>query len=319
MAPQHRRRPSANPPVVSNGSRAPGDATSTRAGAASAGGSASRTDDDSERTSRDGSRTRTGESSEAPSRPDGSSESQSLLTESGSLDERAVKDAALPVLNRWTRDRTIDGVQKRVRRLFYASALVTLVGAVTDPPGLTGFVLQAWWLASLPITAVTAGVYATVRDPSAARDVWWERGLLATVGLVATAVLVRAGTTSAAGRVAWQLLFADDSPTGVDYGYASGDDDVDDAQVQDLHRWVRFLVGGSLAVVLVDGATSVWGREITAVVLALLADQGASGGGDAPAVIDLVPTDPLAYALLVAAVAVVGAIVGFFVAVRRDL
>jgi hypothetical protein len=268
---------------------------------------------------------------ESSSATDGASEdSTTLWTESGGLDEHAVKGEALPVLDRWTRDRTIDAVQRRARRLFYVSLLVTLLGVFTDPPGFTGLVLQAWWLASLPITAVTAGVYATVRDPTAGRDVWWESGLLATLGLVAIAALARLGTESAYGRVAWQLLFADDSPTGVDYGYATSDDAVDDAHVAELHRWVRFAVGGSLAVVALDLATSVYGREITAAVVAVLADLGAGGsgvgggggtggGGGVPAIPDLVPTDPLAYAVLVAAVAVVGAILGFFVAVRRDL
>jgi hypothetical protein len=253
---------------------------------------------------------------------DGRADDGGLTDANGNVDQDAVKDAALPVLERWSRERTIDRVRRRLGWIAAASAFVVLLGLVTEPPGLTGLLLQVWTLASVPIGAIAAALYATVRNPRQARDVWWDSGLLVTVGLISMAVLAQSGQRSAYGRAAWQLLFGDDSPSGVDYGFTSdADDDVDLERVAVFRKRVRTLVGASLLVAGLETTGRLYGDEIVAVVVALATGDGVEGGGSTPlpTVPFIDPSNPVEYLVLVLAAAVVGVVVGFFVAIRRDL
>lgn len=249
----------------------------------------------------------------------------SLTGPDGSFDRERVVDAASSVLDRWNRDRRVDAVRGRVRNRFVAFALVAVATWLFDPQGLAGFVFQVWWLASLPLAAVTGAIYVTLRNPDRIRDIWWDDGAIVTLGLVLIAMLARAATTGPAARVAWQLLFGEDSPTGVDYGYDVPDDGIDETRVAELRRYVDWAVYGSGVVVLLDLFVRFLARGGADALFALLAGDGGGTGGGAggglPGVPELpgVPTDPLSVIALLVAAVVVGAIVGVIVALQREL
>lgn len=256
----------------------------------------------------------------------GSAPDDGLFDESGGFDETAVKTAAYDVLERWNRHGSFDAITGRIRWLAGASIVVAVLGYLLDFGGIAGLVLQAWWLASLPVAVVASALYTTLTDPAAARDAWWNERFLATLGLVCLAVLARAATRNPWGRVAWQLLFAEDSPVGVDYGYdAAGVDAVDDDQVRRFRRYVSYALWGSAAVAVLDVALRLTDGDDATVLADLVGALlgGASGGGgggvDVPAMPAIVPSTPLEWALAVALALVVGAVVGVFVAIRRDL
>jgi hypothetical protein len=254
-------------------------------------------------------------------------EEWSLTASDGSFDRERVVTAASSVFDRWERDRHLDVVRGRVRNLFAVSLAVLAATWVFDPTGLTGLLFQAWWLASLPLAAVTGTVYVTLRNPKRARQIWWEDGTLVTLGLVLVAVLARAATAGPYGRVAWQLLFAENSPVGVDYGY-DVDDGIDENRVAEIRGYANWIVLGSGAVVLVDVAWWVLSRGGLDAILSVLAGDGpgggtgsGAGGGGLPSLPALpsAPTDPLSVIALVVAAAVVGTVVGLLVGVQRQL
>lgn len=247
----------------------------------------------------------------------GADDDDGLYDESGGFDETAVKEAAFDVLERWNRHGSFDAVRRRIRWIAGAGIAVAVLGYLVDLGGVAGFVLQAWWLASLPVATVASALYVTLEDPAAARDAWWNERFLATFGLVCLAVLARVATRNPWGRVAWQLLFAEDSPVGVDYGYdAAAVDAVDDHQVRRFRRYVSYALWGSVAVAVLDVALRLTDGDAVTILGGLL-DGG--GGVDAPAMPAVVPSTPLEWALAVALALVVGAVVGVFVAIRRDL
>ena len=255
-------------------------------------------------------------------------EEWSLTASDGSFDRERVVAVASSVFDRWERDRHLDVVRGRVRNLFGVSLVVLAATWFFDPGGLTGLVFQAWWLASLPLAAVTGTVYATLRNPNRVKQIWWSDGTLVTLGLVAVAMLARAATTGPYGRVTWQLLFAEHSPIGVDYGY-DVDDAVDENRVAELRGYANWIVLGSAAVVLLDGAWWVLTRGGVDAVIALLAGDapgggsvgGGAGGGGLPSLPALpgVPTDPLSIVGLLVAAVLVGTLVGLLVGVQREL
>jgi hypothetical protein len=258
-------------------------------------------------------------------RPEDGPQDGALTDDAGNVDENAVKTAAFSVIDRWERDRSLDAVRSRVGRVAGVSLAVAVFGAFVDVDGLAGLLLEFWWLASLPIATVAGAVYATLRDPHAARDIWWSEGALVTVGLVAIAALARAGTRNPYGRVAWQFLFDDDSPTGLDYGYdlAADVDAIDADRVRELRSYLQYAIWGSVVVAAGDVALRLYDGDGTGDVVALLESLLGSttggGGGGAPSMPAIVPSTTLEWALAVALALVVGAIVGVFVAVRRDL
>jgi len=251
-----------------------------------------------------------------------------LTASDGSFDRERVVAVASSVFDRWERDRHLDVVRGRVRNLFVASLVVLAVTWLFEPGGLTGLLFQAWWLASLPLAAVTGTVYVTLRNPTRAKQIWWDDGALVTLGLVLVAVLAKAATTGPYGRVAWQLLFAENSPVGVDYGY-DVDDGIDENRVAELRGYANWIVLGSAAVVLLDVAWWVLSRDGVDAVIALLAGDApgggsvgdGAGGGGLPSLPSLptVPTDPLSVVGLVVAAVVVGTLVGLLVGVQREL
>jgi hypothetical protein len=255
--------------------------------------------------------------------------SRSLTDDAGNIDEEAVKAVAIPILERWHRDRTLDAIRSRLVWLFGVSAVVATVGYFVDLPGISGSLLRVWSLACLPIAGIAASVSATIRNPKQARDVWWNSGLFVTLGLVVIAGMARSGERSVVGRAAWQLAFADDSPSGVDYGYDRADDDVDLDRVAELTRWARLAVAGSIAISAIDGAVRIYGAEIVAVLTGAAdgtgTDGGTGGGGSGsggitpPDVGFSVPTDPVEFALLVALLVLVAAVVALVIIVHREL
>lgn len=254
-------------------------------------------------------------------------EEWSLTASDGSFDRERVVAVASSVFDRWERDRHLDVVRGRVRNLFVLSLVVLAATWLFDPSGLTGLLFQAWWLASLPLAGITGTVYVTLRNPKRARQIWWDDGTLITLGLVVVAVLARAATTGPYGRVAWQLLFAENSPLGVDYGY-DRDDGVDESRVAELRGYANWIVLGSAAVALVDVAWWVLSRGGLDAIVSVLAGDGTgggtgggAGGGGLPVLPALpgVPTDPLSVIALLVAAVLVGTLVGLLVGVQRQL
>lgn len=247
-------------------------------------------------------------------------EGERPLVENGELDEGAVKSAAFDLLDRWDRERATDAVTKRVRNVASVSGLVAVLGFFVEFDGLAGLVLDVWFLASLPVFAVAGAVYATLRDPKNARDVWWNDGAIVALGLVSLAALARSADRSPAGRVAYQVLLGDDAPGG-DYGAAS--DVVDRDRVRELRRYLRYALWGSLAVVAFQLATGRYADEIIALLAALGDGSGGDptgGGGGLPLPsIPALPTDPVTIAGLVVLAVVVGSIIGLIVGLRREL
>ncbi|MFC6955440.1 hypothetical protein [Halorubellus litoreus] len=252
-------------------------------------------------------------------------EDDSLTGPDGSFDRERVVSVASSVIERWEQSRHLEVVRGRVRNLFVAFALVAAATWLFEPRGLSGFVFQVWWLASLPLAGLTGTVYVTLRNPNQVRDIWWDDGALVTLGLVVVAMLAKAATSGPAARVAWQLLFAEDSPTGVDYGYDAVGDGIDDARVAEIREYVNWAILGSVGIVLVDFLGRALSRGGVDAVLDLLAGGtgggGGGGGGGLPSVPTLpgVPTDPLSVVALLVAAVVVGAVVGVIVALQREL
>jgi hypothetical protein len=251
-------------------------------------------------------------------------EEWSLTASDGSFDRERVVEVASSVFDRWERDRHLDVVRSRVRNVLVASLAVLAVTWLYDPGGFTGLLFGAWWLASLPLAAITGTMYVTLRDPKRAKQIWWDDGTLVTLGLVLVAALARAATTGPYGRVGWQLLFAENSPVGVDYGY-DVDDGIDETRVAELRGYANWIVLGSGAIVLLDVAWWVLARGgIDAIAAVLGGDGPASGGaagGGLPSLPALpgVPTDPLSVLALLVAAVLGGTVVGLLVGVRREL
>ncbi|WP_227133707.1 hypothetical protein [Halorubellus salinus] len=254
-------------------------------------------------------------------------EDWSLTTQNGSLDRERVVAVASSVIERWERSRHLEVVRGRVRNLFAAFALVAVATWLFEPRGLSGFVFQMWWLASLPLAGVTGTVYVTLRNPNRVREIWWDDGALVTLGLVVVAVLAKAATSGPVARVAWQFLFAEDSPTSVDYGYDAVGDGIDGSRVAEIREYVNWAILGSVGIVLFDFLGRVLSRGGLDAVLDLLAGGTGTGGGTGgggggvpslPA-LPAVPTDPLSVVGLLVAALVVGAVVGVVVALRREL
>jgi hypothetical protein len=250
-------------------------------------------------------------------------EEWSLTASDGSFDRERVVEVASSVFDRWDRDRHLDAVRGRTRNLFVASLVVLAVTWLYDPGGLTGLLFSAWWLASLPLVGITGTVYVTLRNPKRAKQLWWGDDTLVTVGLVVVAVLAKAATSGPYGRVAWQLLFAENSPIGVDYGY-DVDDAIDENRVAEIRGYANWIVLGSGAVVLLDVARSVLSSGgVDGILSALAGDAsgGGAGGGGLPSlpVLPSVPTDPLSVVALLVAAVLVGTLVGLLVGVQRDL
>ncbi|WP_323675661.1 hypothetical protein [Halorubellus sp. PRR65] len=253
---------------------------------------------------------------------DGEDGDDSLTGPDGSFDRERVVAIASAVLERWERDDHLDAVRGRVRNLFVAFALLATATWLFEPRGLSGFVFQTWWLASLPLAGLTGTVYVTLRNPNRVREIWWDDGALVTLGLIVVAILAKAATSGPAARVAWQLLFAEDSPTGVDYGYDAAADGIDGARVAEIRGYVNWAILGSVALVALDVVGRVLSRGGLDAVLDLLAGTDAGGGGGGvPSVPALpgVPTDPLSVLALLVGAVVVGAVVGVVVALRREL
>jgi hypothetical protein len=251
-------------------------------------------------------------------------EDDSLTGPDGSFDRERVVTVASSVIERWESSRHLEVVRGRVRNLFVAFALVAAATWLFEPRGLSGFVFQVWWLASLPLAGLTGTIYVTLRNPNRVRDIWWDDGALVTLGLVLVAMLAKAATSGPAARVAWQLLFAEDSPTGVDYGYDAVGDGIDDDRVAEIRQYVTWAIVGSVTIVLVDLVGRAFSRGGVDAVLDLLGGGtagGGGGGGGLPSLPALpgVPTDPLSVVALLVAALVVGAVVGLVVALQREL
>lgn len=239
------------------------------------------------------------------------------LVENGEIDEDAVKATAFDVFERWDRDRATDAVRARVRNVASVSGLVAVLGWLVDFDGFAGLVLDFWFVASLPIFAVAGAIYATLRDPTNARNVWWNDGAIVSLGLLSVAALSRSAERSNAGRVAYQFLLGDEDPGG-DRGY-DVPDAVDQDRVRELRRYLRYAMWGSLAVVVFDVANRVADRNIVAATVELLDDGAGGGGGPVFPSIPALPTDPLSIAGLVVLAVVVGSVVGLLVGLRREL
>lgn len=266
----------------------------------------------------------TGEWTDRGSGDDADASSRPSLTQSdGSFDRDAVRDVAGPIFDRWERDRHLDAARGRVQRVFGAAVVVLAVTWLFEPDGLAGFVLQLWSFASLPIAAVTGALLATLRNPTRSKEIWWDDGALLTLGFVLVAWLSRVAVSSPVGRVAWQLLFAESSPTGRQYGY-DVPDDIDEARVAELRGYVTYLVAGSIAVVALDWGTRLLGDGgLQAVVDLLTGAGGGIGGGSGGGLPGLpstpaIPTDPVSVVALLAAALVVGSVLGIAIAIGRE-
>lgn len=172
-----------------------------------------------------------------------------LLDSQDNLRRSAVQRTAEPILERWSWGTAASRVGSRLRRLLGTGLFLIAVYLLFDPGGLTGVILTLWFLLSVPVVVLTAALLVTLRNPKRAADVWWDKGMIGTVGLVALSGVARAGRRSAGGRVAWQLLFDEDGPEGEDLVEESA---IDREAVRRIRRYVRYVIIGSAALVIVD-------------------------------------------------------------------
>lgn len=213
-------------------------------------------------------------------------------TGDGSAWQQRIRGAATPALDQWGYGTALSAVRRRLRAIFGTSLLVVVVTLFFDPGGLTGLLLTVWVLLSLPIAAVTACLLVLLRDPAGAREVWWENGTLATVGLLSIAALARGSQTGPAGRAAWQLLFGSDPPVESDYRFETDESDVDLRAVARIRRYVRYAVVGSVALIVAEAVVRFGALEPL-----LAGTLGAEPG-------------PIGWVLFAAGAAVLGGVIG---------
>jgi len=212
---------------------------------------------------------------------------------------RDVVEAATPALEKWGYGTELSGVRRRLKGLFGASMVVIAVQLFLSPGGVTGLLITVWFLLALPVAALAACVLVLLQDPANAPNVWWNEGALATVGLVSVATLAKVGQTGPAGRAVWQLLFGGDPPAQSDYRFETDDTEVDLRAVARIRRYVWYAIVGSAAIIVVEQLLQ---RE------ALESVVFESVGVD---------PSPAVWSLLIVAGGVVGALIGFAVAVIR--
>lgn len=180
------------------------------------------------------------------------SDASELFSGEGEPRRGAVHEEAVPIVSRWERDGTLEAVRGRLRGLLGGGLSIVAIQVFLDPGGLTGLLVFLWFLLAVPVVALAACLLVTLRHPGQARDVWWEDGTMATVGLIALAGLGRAGRASPAGRAVWQLLFGDDGPDEADYHVGTDGAEMDLSAVARLRRYVRYAILASAALILFE-------------------------------------------------------------------
>lgn len=212
----------------------------------------------------------------------------------------SVRERAGPVLDHWTRDNTLGAVKQRLQGVLGASALVVFVQFAIDPGGVTGTLVSVWFLLALPVGAVAGSLLFLLQNPENARNVWFEQDLVATVGLVALAVLARSSQNSPGAWTAWRLLFGSDPPVTEGTSGEARDTPFGQEEVATLRRYVWFAIAGSAAVVVLE-------QLLVRDALAVGAPSGTIG----------LSLSPAESALLAVGGAVLGALVGALLAVTE--
>lgn len=215
---------------------------------------------------------KSGDSSIFEDNESSSRDERSLISSDGTLRKDAIRATSMPVIQRWERDGADGSIRTRLSVFLVVSIAVIFLQQATSFSGLSGTVLNLWAVAAVPTAAVTASVRKTLGDPGRADEIWFNQELLATVGLIVLAVLTKAGHKSAGGRLAWQLLFGEDTPDGMGSSLGSDGSTVDKSSVRELKQVLFFAVVGS-ALILVFEQVIVgnrWGS---------LGDSGQSPGG----------------------------------------
>jgi hypothetical protein len=205
-------------------------------------------------------------------------------------------ERAREVVVGWDRQGRLDAVRTRVGVLALAGIVLFFGRFVVETSGLTRLVVQAWTLLTLPVTVVATSLSLTLRSLDRPEELLDPDGTVAFVAVWALALLAIHRERSTAGRVAWRLLLNHPPESS---GFES--DGEPHPTAERAVRYVRYAVLGSGLVVLADQA---WKREWrVGDVSAPAVDPTALTGGDG--------------ALLLAGAVLLGAVVGFLLAVAR--
>jgi len=177
---------------------------------------------------------------------------QSLISSNGALRKGVIRDMSMPIVQRWERDGAVERIRSRLLVFLAASIAVIIFQQAVSLRGFSETVVNVWALAAIPTAAVSACIHKTLEDPDRADEIWFSQKTLATVGMVALAVLVRGGRENAIGRVAWQVLFGEDSPEGAVGAFGTDDSTVDESSVRELKQILFLGAVGSIAILVFE-------------------------------------------------------------------
>ncbi|MEF8979259.1 MAG: hypothetical protein V5A39_10370 [Haloarculaceae archaeon] len=239
------------------------------------------------------------------------------------VDERAIRQRAVELLESWESDGLLDQVRARTRTVTAAALGVFVLSALlSSSTGITGTVASAW-LAVSGVVAVTVGAVALLlRGLRRPRDVADRQGLLAMLAITLLAVGGTHYSRYPASRAAWRYLVTGPLPrrTPTDWGTGGGREPRKDTFP--LRRYVRLAGWFSAALVVIhQGWLALLGREtVLSPVVRYLAGPGSDAASGASGSVTGLGTQLTAFEslLVLAGVVLVGTVIGALLAVSRQ-
>jgi hypothetical protein len=123
-----------------------------------------------------------------------------------------------------------------------------------DPGGIAGLLITLWFLLSVPVVAIAACILILLKDPANAPEVWWDNGLMATVGLISLAGFSRVGRATPFGRTIWEFMFGSDHPSDDNYKFGTRNSEIDFSAVARIRRYLWYGAVISVGVILAEQA-----------------------------------------------------------------
>lgn len=242
------------------------------------------------------------------------------------VDERAIHQRAVELLEGWESDGRLENVRARTRTVTAAAlALFVLSALLSSSPGITGTVASAW-LAVSGVVAVTVGAVALLlRGLRRPRDVADKQGLLAMLAITILAVGGTHYSRSPVSRAAWRYLVTGPAPRTGAIGASREGNTVVDGEPRDrfpLGRYVRLAGWLSAALVaLHQGWLALLGREtVLSPLVRYLVGPGSDVVTGAGGSVTGLGTQLTAFEslLVLAGVVLVGTVIGALLAVSRQ-
>lgn len=242
------------------------------------------------------------------------------------VDDRAIRQRAVELLEGWESDGLLEQVRARTRTVTATALGVFVLSAVLSmSSGITGTVASAWLAVSGAVTVTVGAVALLLRGLRRPRDVVDKQGLVAMLAITILAVGGTHYSRSPASRAAWRYLVTGPVPRTGPIGGSRGDSTVVDAQSRDrfpLRRYVRLAGWLSAAlVVLHQGWLTLLGREtVLSPLVRYLVGPGSDVATGAGGSVTGLGTQLTAFQslLVLVGVVLVGTVIGALLAVSRQ-